>query len=411
MKWLSDPRCEVPAYSGATLLRRVGRSATLALGLLLLLAGCGKEELLKTEYGQRRGNASASVNGTSVLAEMFREAGTRPATVINLSARMDKYDVIVWAPDDFAMPPESAREFLETWLASASGRTLVYIGRDYDAACEYWETMVAQAPAAQRFEVMRRAAQARAAHSHARIEMPKEQVCEWFVMRRDFPGRTVDSLSGPWTLGQRDAQLWSQGRLDMPSEKELATLWKGNSPSVSRELTYTPLLAGGPESLVYEVSDAAWDSSRILVVANGSFLLNLPLVNSQNRQLAGQLIAACQPCGAVAFLESQAGGPLVSSELRRVDEASLRARVLLAAHWVLLGTVFCFLAFPIFGRPKSIETEAVADFGQHVDAMASLLERTRNASYAQRQLELYSKGQRPEKPSGLPSPSGTQDVT
>ncbi len=81
------------------------------------------------------------------------------------------------------------------------------------------------------------------------------------------------------------------------------------------------------------------------------------------------------------------------------DEEAIRRRVLLAAHWMVLGVLFCFSVFPIFGRPKSLETETVADFGQHIDALAALLERTGDTAYAHQQLDLYHKAPRGEKDS------------
>ena len=98
---------------------------------------------------------------TSVLADMFREAGCRPVTVSYLSSRLEQYDVVVWAPDDFALPSEEVRTFLEEWLTAQPDRTLVYIGRDYQAACDYWEETRALAPPELQYEFLRRAARAR----------------------------------------------------------------------------------------------------------------------------------------------------------------------------------------------------------------------------------------------------------
>lgn len=374
-------------------------AAGIGFVLIVAMAGCrGEEVSLKTAYGRRRGSAAASVNGTSALAELFRRAGGRPVTVLGLSAGLEKYDVIVWAPDSFEMPREKVREFLEDWLKSRPGRTLVYIGRDYDASCEYWQAMVARAPPEQRREVMRREAEARAAHSHARLAMPSQKRCEWFVMRRDFPGHYVDALSGPWSVGcsASESRIWNQGRLDIPESEEDNGVVEPSALPRNHQTSYTPLLTSAEAPLAFEVARPSWATSRIVVVANGSFLLNLPLVNHQHRRLAGKLIDHCRPFERVAFLESQRGGPLIFGEIKPVDEDALRLRVLLAGHWLLLGVVFCFYMFPIFGRPRSIETETAADFGQHVDAVAALLERTGDRRYAQRQLELYRKGQRVE---------------
>lgn len=370
----------------------------LAMSLLVLgaaVAGCGDSQELMTDYGHRRGRAAASVNGTSVLAEMFREAGGRPTTLYTLSSSLNNFDVVVWAPNDFAPPDQKAREFLEEWLVDDPGRTLVYIGRDYDAAIEYWNRMIPAVDSHDRIEVMRRAAEARAAHSKARIDMPADDGSEWFVTRRDFPGQTLHDLDGPWSLhvDGPEARIWLQGRLEIPSQKDLKTIWNNEPPSVFWEPEYRPLLVSGDKTLAFEVTKSGWDASRIIVVSNGSFLLNLPLVNHQHRKLAGELIKECQPFGKIAFLESGPGGPLVHGNIHKLDENARRMRIVLAAHWFFLGAVFCFFVFPIFGRPKTIETDTPADFGNHVDATAALLERTGNIPYARQQLEHYRQWQ------------------
>ncbi|MFW6168873.1 MAG: hypothetical protein ACODAD_00185 [Planctomycetota bacterium] len=377
--------------------RRAGRSISVLTIVVLVLvsAGCGdSHERLITDYGRRRGSAASSVNGTTVLAEMFRKAGGRPATVTNLSSNLADYDVIIWAPDDFEMPRRNARAFLEQWLKNKSGRTLVYIGRDYDAAPAYWQSMISKSPPAERREVMRRLAEAQAAHGQARLHMPREACCEWFVMRRDYPGRYVNLLDGPWSRGidVKQSRIWSQGRLDIPTDAELSRLFKDNGEVGAPKPRYSELLDGRRETLAFRVGKPTWKTSQVLVMANGSFLLNLPLVNDQHRRLAGRLISECRPFEKVAFLESRSGGPQVAGESKPDDDKARRSRVLLAAHWFILGLVFCFYLFPIFGRPKSIETEAAADFGEHIEAMATLLERTGDKGYAARQLTLYHKG-------------------
>ena len=51
-------------------------------------------------------------------------------------------------------------------------------------------------------------------------------------------------------------------------------------------------------------------------------------------------------------------------------------------HLAAVGILFCFARWPIFGRPRQAEPEPVADFGKHIDALALLLERSRDRSYA-----------------------------
>ena len=74
-----------------------------------------------------------------------------------------------------------------------------------------------------------------------------------------------------------------------------------------------PLLESDEGLLVGRVSRPNWDGSQVIVVANGSFLLNLPLINHQHRMLAGRLIQQCGQRGQnVAFLESGPGGVRIS---------------------------------------------------------------------------------------------------
>lgn len=366
---------------------------------LLVLIGCqDAHERLITDYGHRRGSAAASVNGTTVLAEMFREAGGRPATVLALSSNLDSYDVIVWAPDNFQMPKEPVREFLEQWLKNKPGRTLVYIGRDYDATLDYWRAMIAQAPPLERERIQRRQSMARTAHRQARRQMPREAFCQWFVMRRDFPGRYVDVLNGPWSaaIDARACRIWSRGGLEIPTAAELNEFSNKNQDIYAPQPRYTRLLGSERETLAFRVSRSSWNDSRLLVVANGSFLLNLPLVNHQHRKLAGRLVDECRPFDKVAFLESGAGGPALLEKATPGDDNARRRRVLLAAHWFILGMVICFRVFPIFGRPRSPENQTAADFGEHIEAMATLLEHTGDTKYAERQLKSYHEGKQPK---------------
>src|SRR5688500_10330085 len=79
----------------------VGLAAALALVVVgyLLTRGPRNEEL-PAAYGHRRGSTEVvrSVNGTSVLAEMFRAAGHRVTSFTRLSPRLEAFDTIVWAP-------------------------------------------------------------------------------------------------------------------------------------------------------------------------------------------------------------------------------------------------------------------------------------------------------------------------
>jgi hypothetical protein len=363
----------------------------LAVGLVLA-AGCGGEKIDGT-YGRRRGSPGGeSVNGTAVLGEMFREAGSTVASRRFLSPKIHDYDVIVWAPDDFQPPDDEVREFLEAWLARGSKRTLVYIGRDYDAETAYWEAILDAAPAEQRVEVLRRLARARAAYAARRASIPDGQATDWFSMHRD--GRSDRTGSQRWsgTWAQDDSlqvsalQAEIQGRLEPP---ELAS--SGNRSPYRSEV----LLQGPDGILAFRLTHRRQPNSQILVMTNGSFLLNLPLIEKEHRKLAGKLIADCGMPAKVVFLESGPGGPFVfpqepgSQHPTGLEAFTVWPLGAILWHFLALGVFYLFARLTIFGRPHQLPPEAVSDFGRHVHALGELLAATGDSGYARRQLAQF----------------------
>jgi len=362
-----------------------------ACALLVTLTGCREPDELEVTYGRQRGKGAASVNGTSVLAGMFEEAGLRVSNWSHLAAALKEQDVIVWTPDDFDPPDSETREFFEQWFAEGTHKTLVYIGRDYDAAPAYWETMLAEAPPSERLELMRRLAQATAFHDTERLSMPAEEASEWFTARRDQPRRRVTQLTGPWSEGldASRSDIRVRGLLCIPTEQELESSWGEAVPTEYRRPDYTPLLTGNEATLVSRITKPTWGEGQVLVVTNGSFLLNLPLVNHEHRKLAGRLIAACGPGERVAFLASGPGGPHVWESMDAPRASTAPEHVVLLVQWCLLGLAYCFCIFPIFGRPKTLPDTTPSEFVQHVDALGELLKRTRDEQYARSQIAHY----------------------
>jgi hypothetical protein len=364
--------------------------------VLLAVSGCGEDEIDQA-YGFCRGShGRASVNGVGVLADMFRQHGHRVATARHLSPKLERCDTIVWAPDDFEPPRREQREFLEEWLSARpiGGRTLVYIGRDYNAAAAYWAAVRLSAPPEQAEETIRRRAKALADHDRDRMQMPKERYAGWFVARRDKARRAVRELQSPaggWSDGidPSKAEIEVEGRLDIPQPSDRPRHEQERLPE------FEAILRSRGDAIVTRVTNVGWGRSKILVVANGSFLLNLPLVNRQHRKLAGRLIAECGPPGGAVFLESGPGGPPVLRKdpktryptgLEILTVWPLNAIVL---HLTALGLLFCFARVPIFGEPRDLDQDPVLDFGKHVDAVGDLLRRTRDHAYAAGRLAHY----------------------
>ena len=348
-------------------------------------------ESLPAAYGKRRGRGADSVNGTGVLADMFELRRFEVRTADRLSPRLNKdADVIVWFPNDFEPPTKKQREFLERWLAGGAGRTLVYVGRDYNAAPHYWHAVRSSAPPEDAKQIAELSAHAESAHAAARSDMPKQEFAGWFTLKNSGREQVVKALSGPWSQGvdAAQAQISIQGRLDVPATADAAGK---DAPPLPNETE--PLLVGDRQTLAFRAKDFAWGDGQVIVVANGSFLLNYPLVNREHRKLAGRLIDECSGGRSVVFLESGPGGPEVLDKDAPTTGGLAMLRIwplnAIVIHLTIFGIVYCLARWPVFGRPKEIPGENPADFGRHVAALGQLLSRSRNLTYAQSRLAQY----------------------
>ena len=409
----------------------MSRHATILIALCCLFTvGCSVGDIDRT-YGRRRGTqGGSSVNGTAVFAKMFREAGYRVNSWRRLSPKLEDAKVIVWFPDDFKCPDSDHRDYLVNWLGNEPDRTLIYVGRDYDAAVAYWRKVQPTAPPEQAMEVARRRATVQSEHDKRRTQIPVDENCDWFSVRRDGDRQQVESLLGEWSESVDASQVEMElaARFDVPEEDDRSG-WD-NTPLGQPD--YEVLLSSGDDPLVTRVTGPGWEGSQILVVTNGSFLLNLQLVNQEHRKLAGKMISACGEADRVVFLESGAGGLLILD--REPDESyptglevftvwPIGAIVL---HLTALGILACFALFPIFGRAKTVYVASAAEggdtfasgkvvesvdgsstaprvvrahFGRHIEALGELLETCGDREYAARRVRYYNEHVRSE-PSG-----------
>ena len=407
------------------------RTVNLLILLLGLLSGC--RESVTGGYGQRRGtDAGRSVNGTGVLAHMFEQAGHQVSSWRRLSPKLDREQVIVWFPNDFAAPTDEQINYFESWLNAEPGRTLIYVGRDYDALLDYWQQMLNRVEAEQRIEIRRVLAEARSRHMVRRQEPVSSLSCRWFTFDPQQTSPSLDSLEGPWareldpsgfnfhltTLVHpkasdergyvastaSDVEEVTVNAEGVPVEVASSMEWEEASSSAANAAGFPVETAG---SLHFETLLAAdghllvgrywrpniWSGSQVFVVANGAWLLNLPLIETDHRKLAGELIEACGVPGRVCFLESGPGALRISDndsvlplELKAFTVWPLSAILM---HLTLLGILFCFCAFPILGRVRQLPPDGVSDFGKHVAAVGDLLERRGDANYARQKLEQY----------------------
>jgi hypothetical protein len=327
-----------------------------------------------------------SVNGTAVLADMLADAGHSIISRTSLSPGLnDSADVIVWFPDDFRVPDSKVVRWLENWLSSGGGRTVVYVGRDFDAALEYWRAVAPSAPPEQAAEFKLRRDDAEDAFAQMRSSVLDGESCNWFAVKSLVKPKRVTTLAGPWSTGvdvkKSDLSLYSTYQFDSGDEVLLAD---GTDTLVARRLFYSADSWGG-----------AIPPNQLIVVTNGSFLLNLQLVNHEHRKLAAHLIDELPESARVVFLESGPGGPPIRDAEpapRPPNGLEVFAIFPLGAvllHVAALGLVFCFARMPIFGVPRNPREVSLSDFGKHVAAFGELLHLTRDRGYAQSRLENY----------------------
>jgi hypothetical protein len=378
--------------------------------LLGIVPGCSMPERLETGYGRPEGfGYGGSVNGTAVLADMFRQSGNKVGTWRVLSPRLERADVIVWFPDDYAPPSPKVRDYLQEWLTREPYRTLVFVGRHYEAESAYYKAVGGKAPA----EPLkpRRAGKAKQkSRSGGSEESEKEHTpvapepdesntpiaaeavevatpaitatdAGWF---RFTPGdeRSARPLKGPWSEG-------------IDADAADVVLTGKFVPRVPGEA----LLASGDEVIAFK---APMRDSEMILVQNGSFLLNFSLVNHEHRKLAARLIETVEANSGeettVVFLESDEDGleildrdPMATVPPGPDDQAPLSY---VLYHAIALGVIAVFAAWSIFGRPRRVARQSRSDFGRHVYWLGQLLEKTGDTAYCKSRLMQYQQSVR-----------------
>ncbi len=373
--------------------RRSRWLVALPLALLVCgLMGCDRdEEPLEKRYGKKAGfNAAQSLNGTAVLAGMFEKAGHPVTTWNTFSPHLQDVDTIVWFPDDLQPPTPEQIKWIETWLNGKTARTLIYVGRDFDSVPHYYRAIRGLVPAADQPEIDRLTTESMVDLKRLEDDAHQDEKCSLFsrTATTATSHRDVRTLNGPWASGIDSSQVAIElnDRLEPPPGiiRPQRLLYSNSDTIVARYL-YPKYSNGSRQG----------DESQLIVVANGSFLLNEPLVNREHRKLASRLIDEVSADGKVVFLESEKGGPRVaqhdpSSEMS--DGLALLEKYpfnWILLHLAMLGIIFSFVRFPIFGIPKEPKPTGLSDFGKHVTALGEMLRKTKHATFAQARWDYY----------------------
>lgn len=363
------------------------RNVYICVLVIAVAPAVGCQDGVDSTYGRRSGIPGGdSVNGTAALAGLVQAAGHSVSTAGHLSPRLfEKADAVVWAPDDFHPPSSPVRAWFERWLAAKPGRTLIYIGRDFDATPGYWRAVRGSVATGDQAEVDRRLAKSESHYLAERQAMPSNEDCDWFTCQGTRDHRPVRTVAGDreWLddLDAKQLEIELNGRLVPPPTAEV-------------------LLESSGDVLV---SRQAIGRGQLILVVNGSFLLNVPLVNHEHRRLVDRLVDTIGPPRKhVFFLESGSGGPPITEQDPSTQHQHSFAMLgrwphnIVYLHLAALGLVFCYSRWPIFGRPRRLEPPALSDFGRHIAAMGALLERTRDNVYALERVAHYRQSPRRE---------------
>tara|TARA_R110002049_G_scaffold47902_1_gene138426 strand:- start:140037 stop:141641 length:1605 start_codon:yes stop_codon:yes gene_type:complete len=179
-----------------------------------------------------------------------------------------------------------------------------------------------------------------------------------------------------------------------------------NTAAKTAKPTALPTMSKRDLILTAKITSNDWPGSKIIVINSGSLLTNYSFTHVPNRNLAAQLIAEASSDGheeplagfvttsgsAIPISEHQPGVPKATGmEMLTVWPISL-----ITIHGILFGLVVCLMLFPIFGRPRRIKRASESNFGDHLDAVATLMRRTSGEKYAKHRISEYMKRVRGE---------------
>jgi hypothetical protein len=143
------------------------------------------------------------------------------------------------------------------------------------------------------------------------------------------------------------------------------------------------------------VFEIVWPNhSRVVIVNNGSGLLNYPLMTSGQSASTDVVMEFLPDSGEVLFLESgERDPPIVSGDGPPTMWAWMREKPLnyILPHFIVLGIVACFVFFPILGRPRRGVHKATTSFRRHILAIGRLMKGSTEFEQAKRSVEYYKR--------------------
>lgn len=397
--------------------------AVIATLLITVTTGCSK---LTTDYGPSSGRTGrTSLNGFGALRKTYQNAGFECRDATRLTDRVKRSDLIVWTPQLLGQIDTRDTEWFDGWLRSG-GKTLVYIVPDSGSEADYWSDAAKLAPPTQRLAYRKKSAQAINQQMSWRLNRSKVQDSGWFDIQPSQGRQAVGQWSGDWadeiqTSGDVGAVVMIELIIGKSSEADPnatmgANLFTGfvqTGPGLpafpetfeaeaSREAIslHSKLATESGQIIVAEVASEDWSGSKVLVVVGGSLLTNYAFTREWNRQLADKLVAACRTSKKqpnAVFVTSRWSSVPVSDGQPGVPKATGMELLtvwpinLVTMHGVMLALIIALAMLPIFGRPKRLHVNRQRDFGDHLDAVAALMNKTGDQEYARSRIHEYRK--------------------
>jgi hypothetical protein len=412
----------------------------LIFAALLTSAGCSK---FSTDYGKSKGVIGRhSLNGFAALRNTYSRAGFHTRDISRLSERVARTDTIVWTPQEPNPISTEVTGWFDRWLRKG-GRTLVYVVPDSGSECDYWIDAGKLAPPPQRLEYRKRAAESINRRMVWRLNRDAIQSNGWFRVEPIEHRTQLGNLKGDWAgvisdQPQQRVAAATEFRVtpfdpDAPNPANTSgpvarptgpsssgwSYFESTSPTKT-PIRFRPLLLSETEApAVAEITSKRWADSKIIVVAGGSLLTNYAFTRQINRNLVEQIVRTSTPHDdadlTAGFLTSN-WQPIPVSKLKQgVPQASGMELLtvwplsIVTTHGVMLGLVICLMLWPIFGRPKRVRQLHQNDFGDHLDAVAALMNRAGGEAYARARISEYMRRMHQETsgPWVLPDPPPT----
>ena len=294
------------------------------------------------------------------------------------------------------------------------------MGRHYDATIDYLTQIGQSEDSEQGLDYRRWLAEA-VSVSHLESLEQQETYFDGWVEWTPGSRRRSSQLGGPWAAGLENANLTTSRYPNIPSSED-----QKSHPTRSYEVK----LEADGKPFAVAIQDSLWNGGEVIVISNGSFLLNYGLTDERNRQVvanmlddlgveddADLLLDSNHGLRDVLFLESDEAGLRVmqreeSGQKTMWDWMTEWPFSFFIPHFLVLGILIYFVFYPIFGRPKNLALPSSTDFGQHVEALGELMEKTRDRAYAIQHINHYHEQTKSDSRGlGSPAASSLQKTT